>query len=118
MMERYDAAIIGGGTAGLAALKRLADHGKQAILIEAGKQVGTKNVSGGILYSKIPKQGRANNVEDLYENFTKEAPVERKITRYILHAASKDRDYAIDLTKAHEYRANFGYSVLLGRLNP
>ncbi len=118
MRERYDVAVIGGGSAGLAALKRLADLGKQAVLIEAGKQVGTKNVSGGILYSKKPKQGRTHNVEDLYENFEKEAPLERKITRYILHAESKDRDYSIDLTKAHEYQANFGYSVLLGRLNP
>jgi electron transfer flavoprotein-quinone oxidoreductase len=117
MTERYDVAIIGGGSAGLAALKRLADLGKQAVLIEAGRQVGTKNVSGGILYSKKPKQGKTHNVEDLYNNFEKEAPLERKITRYILHAASKDRDYAMDLTRAHEYQANFGYSVLLGRLN-
>ncbi|HEX6067436.1 MAG TPA: FAD-dependent oxidoreductase, partial [Nitrososphaera sp.] len=117
MTERYDVAVIGGGSAGLAALKRLSDLGKQAVLIEAGRQVGTKNVSGGILYSKKPKQGKANNVEDLYENFEKEAPVERKITKYVLHATSKDRDFAIDLTKAHEYQSNFGYSVLLNKLN-
>ena len=55
MTERYDVAIVGGGSAGLAALKRLADLGRQAVLIEAGRQLGTKNVSGGILYSKNPK---------------------------------------------------------------
>lgn len=117
MTERYDVAVIGGGSAGLAALKRLSDLGKQAVLIEAGRQVGTKNVSGGILYSKKPRQGKTNNVEDLYENFEQEAPVERRITKYILHADSGDRDFAIDLTKTHEYQANFGYSVLLNRLN-
>jgi electron transfer flavoprotein-quinone oxidoreductase len=116
MTERYDVAVIGGGSAGLAALKKLADLGKQAVLIEAGRHVGTKNVSGGILYSKKPKQGRTHNVEDVYENFN-EAPVERKITKYILHAVSKDKDYALDLTEAHEYQANFGYSVLMGKLN-
>jgi electron transfer flavoprotein-quinone oxidoreductase len=114
--ERYDVAVIGGGSAGLAALKKLADLGKQTVLIEAGKRIGTKNVSGGILYSKKPRHGRAHNVEDVYSNFS-EAPVERKITKYILHAVSKDKDFAIDLTAAHEYQANFGYSVLLGRLN-
>jgi electron transfer flavoprotein-quinone oxidoreductase len=117
MTERYDAAIIGGGSAGLAALKRLAALGRQAVLIEAGRQVGTKNVSGGILYSKKSKHGSANNVEDLYENFISDAPFERKITKYILHAVSKDKDFAMDLTAAHKYQANFGYSVLLGRLN-
>jgi electron transfer flavoprotein-quinone oxidoreductase len=117
MTERYDVAIVGGGSAGLAALKRLADLGRQAVLIEAGRQLGTKNVSGGILYSKKPKNGRAHNVEDVYDNFLSEAPYERKITKYILHAVSKDKDFAIDLTAAHEYQANFGYSVLLNKLN-
>jgi electron transfer flavoprotein-quinone oxidoreductase len=116
MIEKYDVAVIGGGSAGLAALKKLSDLGKQAVLIEAGRQVGTKNVSGGILYSKKPRQGRTHNVEDVYENFA-DAPVERKITKYVLHAVSGEKDYAIDLTAAHEYQANFGYSVLLNKLN-
>jgi len=76
MMESYDVAIIGGGSAGLAALKQLSNLGKQAILLEAGKQIGTKNISGGILYSKKPKNGRAYNVEDVYgPEFLKDAPV-------------------------------------------
>lgn len=116
MTERYDVAIIGGGSAGLAALKRLADLGKQAVLIEAGRQTGSKNVSGGIIYSKKPRQGKAHNVEDIYQNFLSDAPFERKITKYVLHAVSGNKDFAIDLTAAHEYQANFGCSVLLNRL--
>ena len=49
-MEKYDVAIIGGGSAGLAALKQLSTLGKQAVLLEAGEKVGVKNISGGILY--------------------------------------------------------------------
>src|SRR5690242_10105867 len=116
MTERYDVAIIGGGSAGLAALKRLADLGKQAVLIEAGRQAGSKNVSGGIIYSKKPRQGKAHNVEDIYQNFLSDAPFERKITKYVLHATSGNKDFAIDLAAAHEYQANFGCSVLLNRL--
>ena len=56
-MEKYDVAIIGGGSAGLAALKQLSNHGKQAVLLEAGNKVGSKNISGGILYSKKPREG-------------------------------------------------------------
>ena len=116
-MEKYDVAIIGGGTAGLAALKQLSNLGKQAILIEAGSKIGSKNLSGGILYSKNPKKGQVTNVEQVYENFLDDAPIERKITKYILHSTSKDKVYSMDLTAAHDYQANFGYSVLLNKLN-
>jgi electron transfer flavoprotein-quinone oxidoreductase len=118
MMESYDVAIIGGGSAGLAALKQLSNLGKQAILVEAGKQVGTKNISGGILYSKKPKNGRVHNVEDVYgPEFMQDAPVERRITQYMLHSTSRNKVFSINLTAAHEYQANFGYSVLLNCLN-
>ena len=116
-MEKYDVAIIGGGSAGLAALKHLSNLGKQAILLEAGSKVGSKNISGGILYSKNPKNGKVTNVEQVYENFLDDAPVERKITKYILHSTSQNKVYSMDLTAAHDYQSNFGYSVLLNKLN-
>jgi len=116
-LEKYDVAIIGGGSAGLAALKQLSNLGKQAILLEAGSEIGAKNLSGGILYSKKPQKGQVSNVEKIYENFLDDAPFERKITKYILHSTSKDKVYSMDLTAAHEYQSNFGYSVLLNKLN-
>jgi electron transfer flavoprotein-quinone oxidoreductase len=116
-MEHYDVAIIGGGSAGLAALKQLSNLNKQAILIEAGKKAGSKNLSGGILYSKKPKHGKTYNVEDVYPEFLQDTPVERRITQYMLHATSRDKVFTMNLTAAHEYQANFGYSVLLHKLN-
>ena len=116
-MEKYDVAIIGGGSAGLAALKQLSRLGKQAILFEAGSKIGSKNLSGGILYSKKPKNGQITNVEQIYENFLDDAPIERKITKYMLHSTSQNKVYSMDLTAAHDYQANFGYSVLLSKLN-
>src|ERR671911_2697536 len=116
-MERYDVAIIGGGSAGLAALKQLSNLNKQAILIEAGRKAGSKNLSGGILYSKRPKHGKTYNVEDVYPEFLQDTPVERRITQYMLHATSRDKLFTMNLTAAHEYQANFGYSVLLNKLN-
>jgi electron transfer flavoprotein-quinone oxidoreductase len=116
-LEKYDVVIVGGGSSGLAALKQLAKRGKQAILLESGSKVGSKSVSGGILYSKNPKKSKVHNVEELYENFLSDAPVERKITKYILHSTSNDKVFSMDLTSAHEYESNFGYSVLMNKLN-
>ena len=118
-MERYDVAVVGGGTSGLTALRQLSNLGKQAVLLEAGNTAGTKNVSGGILYSKRPKNGRVYNIEDVFgREFIDEAPYERAITQYILHATSKDKLYSIDLTPVHEYQINYAYSVLLSKLIP
>jgi electron transfer flavoprotein-quinone oxidoreductase len=117
-LEKFDVAIVGGGSAGLAALQQLSSLGKQSVLIEGGKNMGSKNVSGGILYSKNPKNGKVYNVEDVYgEQFLHEAPVERLITKYVLHATSGEKVYSIDLTEAHKYQANFGYSVLMNSIN-
>ncbi|MGD1838276.1 MAG: electron transfer flavoprotein [Nitrososphaeraceae archaeon] len=117
-MEHFDVIIVGGGSAGLSALKKISDLGKQAVLLEAGKKIGSKNVSGGILYSKKPEYGKVSNVEDIYgEKFLEDNPCERLITKYILHTTSKDKIYSMDLTTAHEYQSNFGYSVLLNKLN-
>lgn len=112
-------AIIGGGSAGLSALKKLSDLNKSAILIEAGNNIGTKNVSGGILYSKHDPHGRIYNVEDVFgSDFSSTAPVERLIKKYFLHATSKNKIFTVDLTPLHDYKTNFGFSVLLNRLNP
>ncbi len=116
-MEQFDVVIIGGGSAGLAALKQLSSMGIQAVLIEAGSTIGTKNVSGGILYSKNPQTGKVYNVDEIFENFLEEKPWERQITKYVLNCVSKDKVLSIDLTDSHDYQSNFGCSVLLNKLN-
>jgi electron transfer flavoprotein-quinone oxidoreductase len=89
-MENCEVTVVGGGSAGLAALKHLSSLGKQAVLLEAGKEIGSKNVSGGILYSKKPNNGKVYNVEDIYgERFLTESPYERLITKYILNTTKR-----------------------------
>jgi len=116
-MEKYDVAIVGGGSAGLAALKELSKLGLQAVVLEAGKPVGSKSITGGILYSKTYMDAKVHNVEEVYENFLDEAPVERKITGYYLNAISGNKVYEVDLTDAHHYQTNFAYSVLMVKMN-
>jgi Dehydrogenases (flavoproteins) len=116
-MERFDAVIVGGGSAGLAALHELSKLGVQAVLLESGRPIGSKNITGGILYSKNYPDAKVYNVEDIYENFLTDAPVERRIVKYYLNAVSEHKCYTIDLTEAHNYRTNFAYSVLMAKLN-
>ncbi|MGH9921644.1 MAG: FAD-dependent oxidoreductase [Nitrososphaerales archaeon] len=117
-MEKYDVAIIGGGSAGLAALKELSKLGLQAVVLEAGKPVGSKNMTGGILYSKTYPSAKVHNVEDVYgESFLSEAPLERRIAKYYLNAVSGNKAYTVDLTEAHNYLTNYAYSVLMAKMN-
>ena len=116
-MEKYDVAIVGGGSAGLAALKELSRLGLQAVVLEGAKPIGSKSITGGVLYSKKYKDGIVHNVEEVYENFLEEAPVERKITGYYLNAVSGNKVYTVDLTDAHHYQTNFAYSVLMVKMN-
>jgi len=115
-MEKYEVTIVGGGSAGCAALMELSKLGIQAILLDSANPLGSKSVSGGILYSKEYPNSIVYNVDNVYENFN-EAPVERLITGYYLNAVSKNKVYTIDLTEAHRYRTKFAYSVLLAKLN-
>ncbi|MEM2760697.1 MAG: FAD-binding protein [Nitrososphaerales archaeon] len=116
-MEKYDVAIIGGGSAGLAALMELSKLGLQAVVLEGAKPVGSKSVTGGILYSKNYRNAKVYNVEEVYKNFLDDAPVERRITGYYLNAVSENKVYTVDLTDAHNYQTNFAYSVLMVRMN-
>lgn len=116
-MEKYDVAIIGGGSAGLAALKELSRLGLQAVVLEGAKPVGSKSITGGVLYSKKYKDAIVHNVEEVYENFFEEAPVERKIAGYYLNAVSGNKVYTVDLTDAHHYQTNFAYSILMVKMN-
>ena len=45
MTERYDFLVIGGGSGGIAAARRAAEHGARTALIEAHRLGGTVSMS-------------------------------------------------------------------------
>jgi len=71
--EAFDAIIVGGGIAGTVAAYVLAREGLEVLLIERGNFPGSKNMTGGRIYS--------HSLEKIIPDFAAEAPVERKITR-------------------------------------
>ncbi len=70
-MENFDVIVVGGGPAGLSAAISAARAGMKTVVIERGDYPGTKNVMGGVLYTRA--------TEAVIPEFWKEAPLERPI---------------------------------------
>lgn len=86
--EIFDAVVVGGGVAGLVCAYQLAKEGHQVVLIERGTEAGSKNLSGGVFYSKV--------MEEVFPDFIKEAPVERHISRNIVSFLNETSAVNID----------------------
>ena len=69
--KQFDLIVVGAGPAGLAAATTAARAGLNTIVIERGDKPGTKNVMGGIIYTRP--------TADVWPEFWKEAPLERAI---------------------------------------
>lgn len=71
--EKFDAIVIGAGPAGSACAYVLAREGKSVLVVERGITAGSKNVTGGRLYTYALEMVEP----DLY----KRAPLQRKVVR-------------------------------------
>jgi electron transfer flavoprotein-quinone oxidoreductase len=74
--ERFQVIVVGAGPAGCAAAYRLAQSGCEVLLMERGKQLGSKNVFGGQLYSYA--------LETLMPGEWHYAPLEREVKREMI----------------------------------
>ncbi|WP_319409394.1 FAD-dependent oxidoreductase [uncultured Desulfosarcina sp.] len=90
MTTNFDCIIIGAGPAGLTAALVLARAGKDALVIERGQYPGSKNLFGGVLYSK--------GLNELIPDFWKQAPVERPVARWVVSALNEDASFSMDYT--------------------
>ena len=90
MSDKFDCIIIGAGPAGIACAYKLAKAGLNIVVFERGEYPGSKNVSGGVLYSTV--------LNKLIPEFWKEAPVERHVTKRRYSILSKDSEMAMELT--------------------
>jgi electron transfer flavoprotein-quinone oxidoreductase len=71
--DKFDAIVVGAGPAGCACAYVLAKQGKSVLLLERGNSAGSKNVSGGRLYTYA--------LELVEPGLYKRAPLQRKIVR-------------------------------------
>ena len=84
----FDVIVIGGGVAGCVAAYQLARANRSVALIERGSEPGSKNLSGGVLYSRV--------MEQVFPSFLSAAPVERRITRNCLSFLSPTSIVTLD----------------------
>lgn len=82
--ERFEVIVIGAGLAGLSAAYRLAKAGRKVLVLEKGPYAGSKNVSGGRIYTYALDKLMGNDWKG-------KAPLERLITsEYLMMMTDKD----------------------------
>jgi electron transfer flavoprotein-quinone oxidoreductase len=86
--DKFDAIVVGAGPAGCACAYALARNGKNVLLVERGATAGTKNVSGGRLYTYA--------LEMLEPGMYKRAPLQRKVVREQIMMLGKNAATTID----------------------
>lgn len=103
-----DAIVVGAGPAGSAAALRLAQAGLDVALIERGAAAGSKNMTGGRLYTHA--------LEKLIPRFWEQAPVERRVTREILGFMTPETLVSFEV-RSSRFGQN-SYTVLRARFDP
>jgi electron transfer flavoprotein-quinone oxidoreductase len=86
--EKFDVIIVGAGPAGSACAYVLAKAGKNVLVIERGDAAGTKNVSGGRLYTYA--------LELVEPGLCNEAMLERKVVREQIMLLTEKTGITID----------------------
>jgi len=86
--EKFDAIVVGAGPAGAACAYVLAREGKNVLMVERGVTAGSKNVTGGRLYTYA--------LEMLEPGLYTRAPLQRKVVREQIMLLGKDNAVTID----------------------
>jgi electron transfer flavoprotein-quinone oxidoreductase len=106
----FEVIVIGAGIAGCIAAYQLARQGRSVLLIERGEAPGSKNLSGGVLYSR--------GIQQVFPDFLAEAPVERRITRNYINFLNAESSVAIDYKDARLADPVNAVTVLRAKLDP
>lgn len=109
--DRFDTIVIGAGPAGSACAYTLAKAGRNVLMIERGDDAGSKNVTGGRLYTYA--------LDLLEPGWSAEAPMERKIVREQIMLLDKQSALTLDYAdRGFADPVPQSYSILRKRFDP
>ena len=106
----FEVIVVGAGIAGCVTAYQLARQGRSVLLIERGESPGSKNLSGGVLYSR--------GIQKVFPEFLDEAPVERRITRNYISFLNAESSVAIDYKDTRLADPVNAVTVLRAKLDP
>jgi electron transfer flavoprotein-quinone oxidoreductase len=105
----FEVIVVGAGIAGCVTAYQLARQGRSVVLIERGETPGSKNLSGGVLYS--------SGIQKIFPEFLDEAPLERRITRNYIGLLNAKSSVAIDYKDARLAAPVNAVTVLRAKLD-
>ena len=110
-MDKFDVIVVGAGPAGCTAGRLLAQAGLNVLIVERGQAPGSKNVSGGLIYSRL--------AAEIFPDFWNSAPVERAITAHQLALLSENASVALDFRNQQAATPPYNaFSVLRAHFDP
>lgn len=103
--EQFDVIVVGAGLAGLSAAYALAKAGQSVLVIERGSVAGSKNVSGGRIYTYA--------LEKLEPGLAASAPLERAVTHEQIMMLDGERAVTIEYSDPQTLKGSpQSYTVL------
>ncbi|MFZ7103403.1 MAG: FAD-dependent oxidoreductase [Peptococcaceae bacterium] len=103
--EKFDVIVVGAGPAGSVAGYILAGAGLEVLMIERGTTAGSKNMTGGRLYT--------HSLEQVMPGFTEEAPLERKVSKEIITLLTPGTAVSLDIhSQSFLHTGQDSYTVL------
>ncbi len=109
--EKFDVIIVGAGLAGITCALVCARAGLSVVVFERGEYPGSKNLSGGIIYTPV--------INELLPNFFEVAPLERPVIKRAFAFLSKDSSLKIEMSfrEFAEPPFNHSFTVLRGKFD-
>lgn len=102
-----DAIVVGAGPAGCAAALTMARAGMEVVLIERGAAAGSKNVTGGRLYTHA--------LDKLFPDGWDESALERRVTREKVSFITDESTFTMDF-HSNQFGKN-SYTVVRARMD-